>query len=67
MEDPLDKSLALMITAKVYQPLLVENAFSPSILVQDMQQARLFLAQLLITFRSGVFPTVSGRLPVRVF
>lgn len=65
---PLDKSLVFMMSAKVYQPLLVENGLTPQILASHMQEGKLLLVRLMGTLKNGgPVSFEDDHYPVRVF
>jgi len=66
-ESPVDKSLAFMMTSKLYQPFFIENQFTPQVLAQNMQRGKAVLLQLLLSAKSGAASIPAAQLPVRVF
>lgn len=67
VQAPLDKSVAFMMSSKVYQPLFVENGVTPQQLAQNMEEAKVFLIKSALTLRDGQVLSFKEPLPIRVF
>ena len=53
---PAEMSVAYMMGSKVYQPLFVENAFTPQILARNIERAKMLLLQMFIAIKAGNNP-----------
>ena len=66
-QSPIDKSLAFMMTSKVYQPLFIENHFTPQMLAENMERGKGLLLKLLLAAKSGASLQDEMVLPVKIF
>ncbi len=66
-ESPMDKTVAFMMSSKVYQPLFIENGFTPQLLVQNIDRARVYLLKVLVASKSSSPLLEEEGLPIKAF